>query len=295
MGLPTAEQIAERAMHFGLLDEKQLQEVWGALGTRNVPLDDFVQALLRREFVTSYQIDRVLKEEEDGYFYGDYKVLYLVGTGSFARVFRAVHRESGHVVAIKALRKRFSDNPSQYTPFLREGELGCSLRHPNIVATTEVYSYRGVHFLVLEFVEGRNLREFVKIRRVLDPADATKLMTDVTNGLSYAFQRSVAHRDLKMSNVLVSSRGQAKLVDFGLAAMEDALGEDSVVDIPNMRTIDYAALERATGVRRGDARSDIFFAGCIYYHMLSGSTGAVRDFGPRTAAQPPAISRHRSH
>ncbi|MGO8753421.1 MAG: protein kinase domain-containing protein [Thermoguttaceae bacterium] len=271
----TAEQLAERAVDFGLLDEKQLQEVWATFGNRRATLDEFVQSLVRRDFVTNYQLDRLLKGERDGFFYGDYKVLYLIGTGSFARVFRAVHRDTGQVVAVKVLRKRFSDNPAQYTTFLREGELGCTLRHPNIVPVHEVHSYRGSHYLVMEFIEGRNLREFMKIRRTLDPAEATKLMADVTNGLSYAFQRMMGHRDLKMSNILVSSRGQARLLDFGLAALEAAAGEESVVDIPNTRTIDYAALERATGVRSGDPRSDIYFAGCIYYHMLSGRPALV--------------------
>jgi serine/threonine-protein kinase len=271
----TAEQLAERAVDFGLLDEKQLQEVWATFGNRRATLDEFVQALVRRDFVTNYQLDRLLKGEKDGFFYGDYKVLYLIGTGSFARAFRAVHRDTAQVVALKVLRQRFSDNPGQYTTFLREGELGCTLRHPNIVPVYEVHSYRGSHYLVMEFVEGRNLREFVKIRRVLDPAEATKLMADVANGLSYAFQRTMGHRDLKMSNILVSSRGQARLLDFGLAALEAATGEESAVDIPNTRTIDYAALERATGVRSGDPRSDIYFAGCIYYHMLSGRPALV--------------------
>ena len=72
-----------------------------------------------------------------------------------------------------------------------------------------------------------------------------------------------------MNNVLVSSRGQAKLVDFGLAGIDEAVADDALADMPNTRTIDYAALERATGVRKDDTRSDIYFLGCIFYHMLT--------------------------
>ena len=122
----------------------------------------------------------------------------------------------------------------------------------------------------MEFVEGRNLREFVRIRKKLDPLEATQLMIGITDGLRYAFEHGLTHRDLKMSNVLVSSRGEAKLVDFGLASMDDTLTDDALADLPNTRTVDYAALERATGVRKDDVRSDIYFLGCIYYHMLTG-------------------------
>jgi len=174
------------------------------------------------------------------------------------------------VVAVKVLRKRYSDNSTQYGQFVREGRLGCSLRHPNIVPIYEVYSRAKTHFLVMEFVEGRNLREFVKIRKRIEPAEATRLMADIVQGLRYAFENGLTHRDLKMNNVLVSSRGQAKLVDFGLAAVDETLTDELLIDFPNTRTIDYAALERVTGVRKDDTRSDIYFLGCIYYHMLTG-------------------------
>jgi serine/threonine protein kinase/CheY-like chemotaxis protein len=271
MGGVTAEQVAQRAFDLGLVDDRQLQQVWAEFGSRHVSADDFLQLMVRRELLTNYQVERLVKGDRSGFFYGDYKVLYLVGAGTFARVFRAVHRETGQVVAVKVLRKRYSDNPSQYGQFVREGELGCTLRHPNIIPIYEVYSRGFVHYLVMEFVEGQNLREFVKVRRKLHPIEATRLMIDVASGLRYAFEHGLTHRDLKMTNVLISSQGRAKLADFGLAAIDDALLEDIFPEIPtNVRTIDYAALERATGVRKDDTRSDIYFLGCMYYHMLTG-------------------------
>lgn len=165
MGQPNAEQIAQRAFNLGLLDERQLQEVWASFGSRHVQLEDLLQTLVRREYMTNYQVERLVKGERSGFFFGDYKVLYLVGTGTFARVYRAVHRTTGKIVALKVLRNRYSENQVQANQFVREGRVGCALRHPNIVPIYDVISNRRTHFLVMEFIEGRNLREFVKIRK----------------------------------------------------------------------------------------------------------------------------------
>jgi serine/threonine-protein kinase len=275
MGYQTAEQVAQRAFELGLLDERQLQDVWGSFGSHNVPLDDFLQALVRREFLTKYLLERLVKGDRTGFFFGNYKALYPVGQGTFARVYRAVHRQTGKIVALKVLRKHFSDNRVQASLFVREGRLGCTLRHPNIVPIYEVVSEGKIHFLVMEFVEGRDLREFVRVRKKLDPLEATRLMIGITDGLRYAFEHGLAHRDLKMSNVLISSRGEAKLVDFGLASIGDTLSDDALAELANTRTVDYAALERSTGVRKDDVRSDIYFLGCIYYNMLTGQPPLV--------------------
>ena len=274
----TAEQFAQRVFDLSLLDARQLDAVWGEFGTRDVPAGHFLNYLVRHELLTNYQVERLRRGERTGFFYGDYKVLYLVGTGSFARVYRAVHKETGKVVAVKVLRKRFSEDPIQKNQFLREGQMGTTLRHPNIVPIYEVHATARAHFLVMDFVEGRNLREFLKVRLKLEPGEATRMILGVTAGLTYAFQHGITHRDLKLSNVLVSSTGQAQLVDFGLAAVDD--GVTDISDHPNPRTIDYAALERATGVRKDDPRSDVYFAGCIYYNMLTGQA-PVRESSDR--------------
>jgi eukaryotic-like serine/threonine-protein kinase len=264
----TAEQIAQRAFDLNLLDERQLQEIWGSIGSRQISGDEFRQLLERRELLTNYQSERMLRGDRTGFFYGDYKVLYLVGTGTFARVYRAAHRTTGEIRAVKVLRRKFVEDEVESDRFGREGQMGATLRHPNIVPIYEVVSRNDAHFLIMDFVEGRNLREFIKIRKKFEAAEATRLMIDVAAGLSYAAERGICHRDLKMSNILVSSRGQAKLVDFGLAGGE---ATDDDPEAANPRTIDYAGLERATGVRKDDPRSDIYFLGCIYYHLLTGT------------------------
>jgi len=211
-----------------------------------------------------------MKGERGGYFYGDYKVLYLVGTGTFARVYRAVNVKTDKVVAVKVLRKRFREERAQTEQFLREGEIGSRLRHPNIVPIYEVSSDAGAPFLVMEFVEGQTLRQFMKHGRKFSPKEAVALLIDVAAGLAYAAERGMSHRDLKLSNVLVTARGRAKLVDFGLAAILDHMREGIAEESITARTIDYVGLERACGAKKDDPRSDLFFAGCIFYHILTG-------------------------
>ena len=110
----TAEQFAQRAFDLNLVDERQLSSIWSQCGTRDVNPAEFRNILVRREILTNYQVDRLLSGERTGFFYGDYKVLYFVGSGSFARVYRAVHRTSGKIVALKVLRKRFAEEPMEF-------------------------------------------------------------------------------------------------------------------------------------------------------------------------------------
>ena len=270
MSVRSSEELARKAFDLGLLTDRQLQSVWGQFGSRNVPVKEFTQALLRRDLLTSYQLSRLQRGERSGYFYGHYKVLYLVGSGTFARVYRVEDKETAAIYALKVLRKRYASQPAQTEQFVREGQMGMSLVHPKIVSIHEVVSEGGTHYLVMDFVEGRSLREFIKIRGRCEPDEAVRLMSDVAEGLAYAAEQGITHRDMKLSNVLVSSRGGAKLVDFGLAAAEE--NDDAIEKSANPRTIDYAGLERATGVRRGDPRSDIYFVGAMLYHLLTGQS-----------------------
>jgi len=270
----TAEQLAQRALDLGLIDERQFHDVWAELGRRNVSADELAQLLVRRELLTNFQLERLLRGEKTGYFYGDYKALYMIAAGSFARVYRAVHKESGKVVAVKVLRRRYADDVQQREQFAREGNVVKGLLHPNIVPIYEVHSRGSNQFLVMEFVEGCNLRELLRGRKKLTPDEATRIVADVAAGLKYSLEKGVSHRDLKLTNVLVSSRMQAKLVDFGLGADEN-IDEDSNEESANARAIDYAGLERMTGARKNDPRSDLYFLGCIYYHLLTGRAPLV--------------------
>jgi serine/threonine protein kinase len=268
----TAEQLAQRILDANLVEPRQLDLIRSEMGTHDVELGDFIRLLERKELLTNFQIDRLLKGEKGGYFYGDYKVLYLTGTGTFARVYRAVNMKTNKVVAVKVLRKRHRQNKEETIQFLREGEIGSKLRHQNIVPIYEVSKDPNAPYLVMEFIEGRNLREFIKVRRKFTPMETVNIGLDVLNGLAYAAEKGLAHRDLKMSNVLITAKGLAKLVDFGLASVAEEFRDRGDDDVRAARAIDYAGLERSSGVRKDDPRSDLFFVGCILYNLVTGVT-----------------------
>jgi len=269
MADPKLDDMVQRALHLGILTLPQLQEMWTSFGTQNIDSEAFLQETVRRGFLTNYQVERLASGDSTGFYFGDYKILYHVGAGTFARVYRAVHKDSGKIVAVKALRARFNDDKVVVNHFVHEAELGIELRHPNIVPIFEVKSEPNQHYMVMDFIEGQTLREFLKIRKKIESKLATRIVMDICSGLDYASRRGLQHRDLKLSNVLLSSLQKAMLVDFGLATIAENV-EFGNAEVRNQRSIDYAALERMTGVKRDDKRSDIYFLGCIYYHLLTG-------------------------
>ncbi len=264
-----AAAVARLAIKGGLLTESQLREVVKALGVGNPPVDQLLRTLERTGYLTPWQSQKLLKGEKDGYFLGGYRLLYRISSGSFGRVFRAVDPQSGEVVAVKILRKRWSERRRTIELFEREGKLGLTLRHPNIVSVLAVGfdTASRQYYIAMEFVEGGNLRELLKIRHKLEPGEAIRLLEDCVAGLAYAYSLGLTHRDVKPTNILVSTHGTAKLVDFGLADISNAAEQDAEeVD----RTVDYAGLEEATGAKAGDVRSDIYFLGCVFFQMLTG-------------------------
>ena len=266
----TAEQLAQILAHLELVAASDLELAVREIGGPQRPATELGTLLVRRELLTGYQLERLQHHERDGFYYGRAKILYQIGAGSFARVYRAVHRDNGGCLAVKVLRKRYGTDPEKQKSFQHEGEMGRLLRHPHIVAIEDVGREHDTSYITMEFVEGQTLRELVRIRKSLDVGKSLELLLQMASALDYAHRRGVTHRDLKASNVLVSSAGQAKIVDFGLAGVDDS-GDKALGRIMQPRTVDYAALEKMAGMRDDSVRSDIYFLGTIAYLMLSGA------------------------
>ena len=273
----TAHEIGRKLVRLQLIGQSDLNAALDKLGRHENRIRTFLEILEQRHVLTPFQVSRIARGETDGLVLGGYKLLYRNASGSFARIFRACGIQDHRLIALKVLRQRWANDPQSVRQFHREADLGRSLKHQNIVPIHDVGQEGDQHFISMEFVEGGNLRDFIKIRQKLSPAEATKCVLEMTHGLNYAAERGITHRDLKLSNVLMSSQGVAKLVDFGLAGVRGSTEKidtdgDSVSEGGEglQRALDYATLERGTGVPREDSRSDLYFLGAIYYELLTG-------------------------
>ena len=250
-----------------LVESPQLQECMVRLQSLGQSIDGLIRELESRHLLTPYQVTKLRKRDLEGLRLGNLKLLYRNASGSFARVFRGVSIDDGAMVGIKVLRYRWAEDPRKVSLFKREGELGKRLKHKNIVPIYDVGSEGNQHYLTMEFVEGGNFRELVKARGKFAPAEATRYAIDIAEGLEYALSLGVTHRDMKLTNVLLSSQGVAKLVDFGLAGQDASL---RLIDEEVDRAVEYATLERGSNAPENDPRSDLYFLGAILYELLSG-------------------------
>jgi serine/threonine protein kinase len=265
-----ANMLGQDLIRLGLINEAQLQTALDHFGGRPNEGEKLLLFLERKGMITPWQTSKIMKGDREGFILGGYRLLYKIQSGSFGRVFRGQEENSGRVVAVKVLRRRWSDDQQRIELFQREARVGMSLQHPNIVEILAMNRDKAAaqYYIVMEFVEGGNLREILAIHKKFDPIKAIKIVEDAAAGLAYAHSRGVTHRDMKLTNILISSSGVAKLVDFGLAKIFSAMAGTDEEKVE--RTVDYAGLERKTGVLAGDIRSDIYFLGCVLYEILAG-------------------------
>jgi len=257
--------LADQAVMIGLVSAGQAREA--VSDAEDGSLAALSRSFLRKGLLTSWQIDRLQKSDPTGFFFGGCKVLFHLAEGTFARVYRGARQDSRTPVAVKVLRNRFVIDPAAVQRFNKEAESGMKLSHPNIVRILSHGEEDKRHYMIMEYVEGSNLRDFLKIRGRMSQEAGLPLILGLSRGLKYSIENGVTHRDIKGTNILVSTTGEAKLVDFGLAGIE---GDEKKSSVQSQRTVDYSALERSCKSEKGDPRSDIFFLGCVFYQMLTG-------------------------
>jgi len=201
---------------------------------------------------------------------GSYGLGEALGSGGTSSVFRAVHLESGHEVALKILPSYMARNPTVLKRFVGEVRSAESLQHPNIVSIYDRGSEDGRYYLVLEYVEGGDLHDYVQRRGPLPVDEAVGLIAQAARGLEYAASRGVVHRDVKPSNLLRTPLGEVKITDLGLAVRPEAEDERVTREGTTVGTVDYMAPEQARDSRATSVRSDIYSLGCTLHYLLTG-------------------------
>jgi len=208
---------------------------------------------------------------------GNYKILEKLGEGGQGTVYKAVDSKLGRTVVIKVLPAELTAKEANLKRFEREARLASALDHPNICTIFDLNEINGIHFIVMQYIEGRNVRQLVN-GRPLSLESALSIALQTADALAAAHSRGIIHRDIKAGNVMVTPTGQVKVLDFGLAKLLDEEAartsgihhtEITEIGIP-YGTATYAAPEQARG-DRVDARADIFSTGVLLYEMLAGT------------------------
>jgi serine/threonine protein kinase len=271
------------------LDEaRALYERWQKeAGPRHTDLAQFGKWLVGNQYLTDYQVTLLTRGHADGFFLGQYKILDRLGKGRMAGVYKAEH-ELGQVVAIKVLPPSRAKDAALLARFQREARLAIRLKHPNIVRAFQVSDCNGLHYFVMEHLEGETLDETLQRRGKLPVTEAVRLVYFAMLGLQHIHEQGLVHRDLKPANLMLvpapapgpnetTLRSAVKLLDIGLGRElfdESTLPKqhDGGLTIEGviLGTPDYMSPEQARDARTADIRSDIYSLGCVLYQCLAG-------------------------
>ncbi len=203
---------------------------------------------------------------------GQYELLEKLGQGGMGTVYRAMHTLLKRVVALKVLSAEWMHDAKAVARFLREMEAVGKLDHPNIVRASDAGEADGAHFLVMELVDGVDLAKLTENRGVLSIADACEVVRQAATGLQHAHEHGLVHRDVKPSNLMLTSAGKIKVLDLGLARLygDHGTGAELTSNSQIVGTPDYMAPEQGFGSQVVDIRADVYSLGCTLYKLLAG-------------------------
>jgi len=196
-----------------------------------------------------------------------YEIVALIGEGGMANVYLANDIVEQRQVAIKILRGEMANDVVALVRFQREANAAATLAHPNIIQIYDVGNDNNRHYIVMEYVRGRTLKQWITQRGALPLEEAIYIMRQITIAMQVAHEKGIIHRDIKPQNVLITDDGSIKITDFGIAMAQDAL--QLTVSESVMGSVHYLAPELAKG-EAATYRSDIYSLGIVFYELLSG-------------------------
>ena len=198
---------------------------------------------------------------------GRYKIQSLIGTGGMAAVYLAKDLILDRLVAIKVLRLDFRQNDDAMRRFRREALSATQLTHPNIVGVYDVGQSQEMNYIVMEYVEGTDLKDYVRQRGALHPIEAVRIMMQIVSAIAAAHQNRIIHRDIKPQNILIDREGNVKITDFGIAV---ALSDTSLTQTNTLLgSVHYLSPEQARG-GMATIQTDIYALGIVLYELLTG-------------------------
>ncbi len=262
------------AQELGLIPAFELER-FVAAAKGGVP--DLARALVRAGKLTPYQAGALSQGKARGLLIGNYFILDKLGAGGMGVVFKARHRRLGRIVALKILPPTLARDKDLLSRFRREVDVAASLSHPNIVSVLDANEDRGVQFMTMEYIEGKDLDRLVRHGGVLPVNQALDCVIQAARGLEAAHAQGIVHRDIKPGNLMLDGSGTVRVLDLGLARLVEASNPFSDTATgpltrsgTYMGTIDFMAPEQGIDSRRVDHRADIYSLGCTFCYLLTG-------------------------
>lgn len=284
----TADEFLDLVRKSGTVDDERLSAYLSKLRASGVTVQQepatFASLLIHDGILTHFQAEQFLMGKWRRFTIGKYKLLERLGFGRMGGVYLCEHEPTHRQVAIKVLPTAQADDPPSLERFYREARALAALAHPNIVRAYDIDQDEGVHFLVMEYVDGSSLQDITDKCGPMAVLRASHYMRQAALGLQHAHEiAGIVHRDIKPSDILVDRGGGVKIIDMGLARFS---GDEEAVlttrhDEVVLGTPDYMALEQAIDPHSADIRADIYSLGATFYFCLTGH----KPFPGGTAAQ----------
>jgi serine/threonine-protein kinase len=277
MAIASNADLLDAVLNSRILTPPQLRELRGELGARYAEPRGLALELVRRSWLTPYQLTQLWSGRGPDLLLGPYLLLERLGKGGMGQVFKARHRQADRLVALKVILKERLGSPATVRRFVREIEVAAKLAHPNVVRAYEAGQAGGTPYFAMEYVEGINLAELLR-RGGPFPVDlACDYVRQAATGLQHVHECGLVHRDIKPSNLLLGLKdATVKVVDLGVARVRASAAEadDRKSTLTDegavIGTPDYLAPEQTINSRAVDIRADVYSLGCTLYHLLAG-------------------------